>query len=55
MEKSNKNTADETLHSLGYSVKERAQDSQVNMSLSTVKKSKPKIKAYGGIMRDEGS
>ena len=39
----------ETLHSLGYSVKEIAQDSQVNMSLSTVKRLKSKIKAHGSI------
>ena len=45
----------ETLHSLGYSVKEIAQDSQVNMSLSTVKRLKSKIKAHGSIMREEGS
>ena len=44
----------ETLHSLGYSVKEIAQDSQVNMSLSTVKRLKSKIKAHGSIMREEG-
>ena len=40
---------------MGYSVKEIAQDSQVNMSLSTVKKLKSKIKAHGSIMREEGS
>ena len=34
----------ETLHSLSYSVKEIAHDSQVNMSLSTVKRLKSKIK-----------
>ena len=45
----------ETLHSLGYSVKEIAQDSQVNMGLSTVKRLKYKIKAHGSIMREEGS
>ena len=39
-----KNSRVETLHSLGYSVKEIAQDSQVNMSLSTVKRLKSKIK-----------
>ena len=44
----------ETLHSLGYSIKEIAQDSLVNMSLSTVKKLKSKIKAHGSIMRKEG-
>ena len=40
---------------MGYSVKEIAQDSQVNMSLSTVKRLKSKIKAHGSIMREEGS
>ena len=40
---------------MGYSVKEIAQDSQVNMSLSTVKILKSKIKAHGSIMREEGS
>ena len=44
----------ETLHSLSYSVKEIAQDSQVNMSLSTVKRQKSKIKAHGSIMKEEG-
>ena len=38
-----------------YSVKEIAQDSQVNMSLSMVKRLKSKIKSHGGIMREEGS
>ena len=45
----------ETLHLLSYSVKEIALDSQVNISLSTVKISKSKIKTHGGIMREEGS
>ena len=45
----------ETLHSLGYSVKEIPQDSQVNISLSTVKRLKSKIKTHGDIMREEGS
>ena len=40
---------------MGYSVKEIAQDSQVNMSLSTVKRLKFKIKSHGSIMREEGS
>ena len=40
---------------MSYSVKEIAQDSQVNMSLSTVKRLKSKIKAHGSIMRKEGS
>ena len=40
---------------MGYSVKEIAQDSQVNMSLSIVKILKSKINAHGGIMREEGS
>ena len=40
---------------MGYSVKDIAQDSQVNMSLSTVKRLKSKIRAHGSIMRIEGS
>ena len=40
---------------MGYSVKEIAQNSQVNMSLSTVKRLKFKIKAHGSIMREVGS
>ena len=40
---------------MGYSVKEIAQDSQVNMSFSTVKRLKSKIKTHGSIMREEGS
>ena len=40
---------------MGYSVKEIAQDLQVNMSLSTVKILKSKIKAHGSIMREIGS
>ena len=40
---------------MGYSVKEIAQESQVNMSLSTVKRLKFKIKAHGSIMIEEGS
>ena len=35
-------------------MKEIAQDSQVNMSLSTIKRLKIKIKAHGGIIREEG-
>ena len=40
---------------MGYSVKKIAQDSQVNMSLSTVKRLKFKIKEHGNIMRKKGS
>ena len=40
---------------MSYSVKEIAQDSQENMSLSTVKRLNSKIKSHGGIMREEGS
>ena len=36
----------ETLHSLGYFVKEIGQDSQENMSLSTVKRLKSKIFSF---------
>ena len=43
----------EILHSLGYSVKEIARDSQENMSLSTVKRLKFKIKAHGSIVREK--
>ena len=38
-----------------YSVKEIAQDSQANMSLSTVKRLMFKIKGHGNIMRVKGS
>ena len=54
-DRQNKYSRVETLHSLGYSVKEIAQDSQINMSLITVKKLKSKIKANGSIMRKERS
>ena len=40
---------------MGYSIKEIAQESQVNMSLSTFKRLKSKIKSRGGIMREERS
>ena len=40
---------------MGYIVKEIAQDSQVNMSLSKVKISKSKIIEHGGIVREEES
>ena len=36
---------------MGYSVKKIAQDSQVNMILSTVKRLKFKIKAHGSIIK----
>ena len=45
----------ENLLSLDYSVKEIAQDTQVNMSWCTVKRLKSKIKAHESIMRREGS
>ena len=38
---------------MDYSVKEIAQDSQVNMSLTTAKRLKSKIKEYRSIMREE--
>ena len=40
---------------MGYSIKEIAQDSQINISLSTVKRLKFKIKAHRSIMREEES
>ena len=43
------------MHSLGYSVKEIAHDSQVKVSLRTIKRLKSKIKAHGNTMREEGS
>ena len=44
-DRQNKYSRVETLHSLDYSVNEIAQDSQVNISLSTVKRLKSKIKS----------
>ena len=38
-----------------YSVKKIAHDSNVNISFNKVKILKSKIKAYGSIMREEGS
>ena len=40
---------------MGYSVQQIAEDAQVNMSLSTVKILKAKVREHGGIIRDEGS
>ena len=45
----------ETLLSMGYSVQQIAEDAQVNMSLSTVKILKAKVREHGSIIRDEGS
>ena len=45
----------ETLLSMGYSVKQIAEDAQVNMSLSTVKRLKTKVREHGSIIREEGS
>ena len=45
----------ETLLSMGYSVQQIAEDAQVNMSLSTVKRLKSKVREHGSIIREEGS
>ena len=45
----------ETLLSMGYLVQQIAEDAQVNMSLSTVKKLKAKVREHGSIIREEGS
>ena len=45
----------ESLLSMGYSVQQIAEDAQVNMSLSTVKRLKAKVREYGSIIREEGS
>ena len=45
----------ETLLSMGYSVQQIAEDAQVNMSLSTVKRLKAKVREHGSIIREEGS
>ena len=45
----------EALLSMGYSVQQIAEDAQVNMSLSTVKRFKAKVREHGSIIREEGS
>ena len=45
----------ETLLSMGYSVQQIAEDAKVNMSLSTVKILKAKVRVNKGIIREEGS
>ena len=40
---------------MGYSVQQIAEDAQVNMSLSTVKRLKAKVREHGSIIREEGS
>ena len=45
----------ETLLSMGYSVQQIAEDAQVNMSLSTVKRLKAKVREHESIIREEGS
>ena len=45
----------ETLLSMGYSVQKIAEDAQVNMSLSTVKRLKAKVREHGSIIREEES
>ena len=44
-----------TLLSMSYSVQQIAEDAQVNMSLSQVKRLKAKIREHGSIIREEGS
>ena len=45
----------ETLLSMGYSVQQIAEDAQVNMSSSTVKRLKAKVRVNKSIIREEGS
>ena len=45
----------ETLLSMGYSVRQIAEDAQVNMSLSTVKRLKAKVREHESIIKEEGS
>ena len=45
----------ETLLSIGYLVQQIAEYAQVNMSLSTVKILKTKVREHGSIIREEGS
>ena len=45
----------ETLLSMGYSVQQIAEDAQVNMCLSKVKRLKAKIREHGSIIREEES
>ena len=45
----------ETLLSMVYSVQQIAEDAQVNMSLSTVKRLKAKVREHWSIIREEGS
>ena len=45
----------ETLLFMGYSVQQRDEDAQVNMSLSSVKRLKAKVREHGSIIREEGS
>ena len=55
VKKTKKYSRVQNLHFFCYSVKEIAQDSQVNMSFSILKRLKPKIQAHGSIMRKVGS
>ena len=45
----------ETLLSMGCSVQQIAEDAQVNISLSTVKRLKAKVREHESIIREEGS
>ena len=45
----------ETLLSMGYSVQQIAEDAQVSVSLSTVKRLKAKVREHGSIIREEVS
>ena len=45
----------ETLLSINYSAQQIAEDAQVNMSLSTVKRLKAKVRVNKSIIREEGS
>ena len=45
----------ETLLSMSYWVQQIAEDAQVNMSLSIVKRLKAKVREHGSIIREEGS
>ena len=45
----------ETLLYMGYSVQQIAEDAQVNMSLSTLKRLNAKVREHGSIIREEGS
>ena len=54
-DKAKRNSRVETLLSMGYSVQQIAEDTQVNMSLSTVKRLKEKVREHGSIIREERS